>query len=182
MDLEKFVSLGPALVKNDRLVVKIGGHYFPWDAAAPIILGMAAFGREQIFEPKGIIAVDQVEKTFEGDPSRAIVTSSGSWGLWPFSFRRSRTMSPALNGTNGFHAENAPDKTGDMITEKNIPKAKVPKMVRSIIPTSEQLASLNLKEGQNMITFTFSTPVLGKQQVLSIVLFIYFGILTHDSH
>ncbi|KAF3455691.1 hypothetical protein FNV43_RR00333 [Rhamnella rubrinervis] len=39
------------------------------------------------------------------------------------------------------------------------------KMVRFISPTSEQLASLNLKEGRNTVTFKFSTPMLGKEQI-----------------
>ncbi|KAJ6722425.1 LIPIN [Salix koriyanagi] len=38
-------------------------------------------------------------------------------------------------------------------------------MVRANTPTSEELASLNLKEGRNVVTFTFSTAMLGKQQV-----------------
>lgn len=32
-------------------------------------------------------------------------------------------------------------------------------------PTSEQLSSLNLKEGRNTITFCFSTPMMGMRQV-----------------
>lgn len=49
---------------------------------------------------------------------------------------------------------------------EDLPKRKVTKKkTRSITPTSEQLASLNLKEGRNSIVFTFSTPMLGKQQV-----------------
>ncbi|XP_024543583.1 phosphatidate phosphatase PAH1 isoform X2 [Selaginella moellendorffii] len=36
---------------------------------------------------------------------------------------------------------------------------------KTLIPTSEQLASLKLKPGRNKITFTFTTRVLGKQQV-----------------
>ena len=32
-------------------------------------------------------------------------------------------------------------------------------------PTSEQLSSLNLKEGRNTITFCFSTPMMGKRQI-----------------
>ncbi|KAL6317077.1 hypothetical protein AAG906_029829 [Vitis piasezkii] len=109
------------------------GHYFPWDAAAPIVLGMLSLGKEQILELKGMIAVDQVEKTLEGDPAKAIVASGGSWRLWPF--RRSRAIS------------------------------SVQPKVRVITPTFEQLASLNLKEGRNTITFTFSTTMLGEQQV-----------------
>lgn len=47
-----------------------------------------------------------------------------------------------------------------------MPKVKVTKKkVRVLTPTSEQLASLNLKKGKNIVIFTFSTPMLGKQQV-----------------
>ncbi|KAK7321701.1 hypothetical protein VNO77_32579 [Canavalia gladiata] len=39
------------------------------------------------------------------------------------------------------------------------------KKVSANTPTSEQLASLNLKEGKNTVAFSFSTPRLGKQQI-----------------
>ncbi|PNX66751.1 hypothetical protein L195_g055260, partial [Trifolium pratense] len=39
------------------------------------------------------------------------------------------------------------------------------KKVNINTPTSEQLSSLNLKEGRNTITFCFSTPMMGKRQV-----------------
>ncbi|KAF8410051.1 hypothetical protein HHK36_002571 [Tetracentron sinense] len=168
VDSKKFATLGPALVKDDRLVVKLGGRYFPWDKATPIILGMVSYGCEQNFEPEGMIAVERVERTPEGDTSTAIVASSGSWILWPFTFKRSRTLSsvqPVLNVPKS-NAENASESTSDMTSDKNVLKVKpIKKKVRMIIPTSEQLASLNLKEGRNTITFKFSTAMLGKQQV-----------------
>jgi phosphatidate phosphatase LPIN len=37
--------------------------------------------------------------------------------------------------------------------------------VRSLTPTSEELASLDLRDGRNVITFTFSTAMLGEQKV-----------------
>ncbi|XWS24254.1 hypothetical protein CRYUN_Cryun28dG0085100 [Craigia yunnanensis] len=169
LDSKKFSSLGPAVVKNDRLVVRIAGHYFPWDAAAPTLLGMVTFGSEEIFEPKGMIPVERVEKTIEGDPSKAIVSRSGSWRLWPFSLKRSRyrkAVQPAQVDTRDLDAENAADGTVASDDDKNLLKPKqVKKMIRAITPTSEQLASLNLKDGMNHITFTFSTAMLGKQQV-----------------
>ncbi|OVA15800.1 Lipin [Macleaya cordata] len=167
VDLEKFVSLASSPLKNDRLVVKIGGRYFPWDAAVPIISGMASFGHEQNFVPEGMIAVDRVEETLEGLSPRTIVTSGGSWRLWPF--RRSKTIGsvhPRLDGIGGSDADDASENSRYLSPDKNVHKIKVTeKKVKSIIPTSEQLASLNLKEGRNMITFTFSTAMLGKQQV-----------------
>ncbi|KAE8729186.1 Phosphatidate phosphatase PAH2 [Hibiscus syriacus] len=168
LDSKKFSSLGPAVVKNDRLVVRVGGRYFPWDEAAPIILGMVTFGSEEIFEPKGMIPVDRVEKSIEGDPSKD-VSRSGSWRLWPFSLKRSRsrnTVQPATAETIGLDAENAADVTVASNDDKHMLKPnQMKKMIRAITPTSEQLASLNIKDGMNHITFTFSTPMLGKQQV-----------------
>lgn len=171
LDIEKFTSLGPAVVKNDRLVVRIGGHYFPWDVAAPIVLGLVAFGSENIFESEGMIPVDQVEKSLVGDPSEAIASTGGSWRLWPFPFRRSRsrkTLQPALSDTRSsddFVVSNGIICVDD---DKNVLKGEATnKMMKAIAPTSEQLASLNLKEGSNAVTFTFSTAMLGKQKVNS---------------
>ncbi|KAK7291120.1 hypothetical protein RIF29_06024 [Crotalaria pallida] len=39
------------------------------------------------------------------------------------------------------------------------------KKLRAKTPSSEQLASLNLKEGRNIVTFSFSTAMLGTRQV-----------------
>ncbi|XP_020517520.1 LOW QUALITY PROTEIN: phosphatidate phosphatase PAH2 [Amborella trichopoda] len=167
VSLEKFQSLGCAIVKNDKLVVKIGGQYLPWDAAAPIILGMVSFGLESSLEElKGMIPVERVEN--DKYASSAIVPSGGSWGLWPFSFKRSNTVNVRSlpNGNKRVFSDSSSGKSSLRRREKSMnTKRDTKKKVRSIVPTSEQLASLNLKEGQNMITFTFSTAMLGRQQV-----------------
>lgn len=169
LDIDKFTSLGPAVLKNDRLVVRIGGRYFPWDVAAPIVLGMVAFGIKELFPSKGMIAVDRVEKSLVGVPGEAIISPGGSWRLWPFNFRRSRSgkaMQPALSDTKSFEAEVAPESINDRDGTKRVCKPKVvKKIIRELTPTSEQLACLDLKEGRNTVTFTFSTAMLGKQQV-----------------
>ncbi|KAJ0024518.1 hypothetical protein Pint_08799 [Pistacia integerrima] len=169
VDIEKFTSPGPAVLKNDRLVVRIGGHYFPWDVAAPFVLGMVAFGIKEINEPKGMIPVDRVEKSLVGDPSKSIVSPGGSWRLWPFSLRRSKSRKatqPAQSDTKSSDAEVASESIDGLNEANNVCKPKMAKkMVRAITPTSEQLASLNLKEGRNTVTFTFSTAMLGKQEV-----------------
>ncbi|KAF7830636.1 phosphatidate phosphatase PAH2-like isoform X1 [Senna tora] len=89
----------------------------------------------------------------------------GNWRLWPFSFRRSKSEKvelPALDVED----TNAAKSSVDPDTENNELKPTLSKKnVRAITPTSEQLASLNLKEGKNTVTFTFSTSMLGKQQV-----------------
>ncbi|KAF7817503.1 phosphatidate phosphatase PAH2-like isoform X1 [Senna tora] len=104
-----------------------------------------------------------------GDPSRINPSPGGNWGLWPFSFRRSRSgtaMLPAPSDANITTSGNATERTISIDVDKNELKPNpTRKKVRAKTPTSEQLASLNLKEGKNIVTFTFSTAMLGKQQV-----------------
>ncbi|GLT46985.1 hypothetical protein SLA2020_207080 [Shorea laevis] len=189
LDVHTFSSLGPAVVKNDQLVVRISGQYFPWDAASPILLGMVASGSERLFELKGAIIV---EKSLEETQSKSIDSCNRSWKLWPFSSKGSRSnkqlaqgfvkvlaaentaegtvgcpqgkgngqgKQPAQDGARISAAKNADDNRNALIPKK------VKKMAKVNTPTSEQLASLNLKEGRNAVTFTFSTAMLGKQQV-----------------
>lgn len=69
---------------------------------------------------------------------------------------------------NGVDISNEP---GDVESGTNVTKVKVyKKIVQTLTPTSEQLASLQLKEGKNVVIFTFSTAMLGKQQVCLISL------------
>jgi phosphatidate phosphatase LPIN len=53
LSLEDFHNSGATITKNEKLVVKIGERYFPWDATAPIILGMVSFGFEEPVNPEG---------------------------------------------------------------------------------------------------------------------------------
>ncbi|XP_030537888.2 phosphatidate phosphatase PAH2-like isoform X2 [Rhodamnia argentea] len=165
LDIHRYTSLGPSVVKDDRLVVRIGGHYFPWDAASPILLGMASFGTDQIFESKGMIATDEDERTLDGDASKATIPTGGSWRIWPFSLKNSKSQK-AMYSVRRFGAESVSEIANSLNADKLLPKPTVvKKMARAMTPTSEQLASLNLKEGSNLVTFTFSTAMLGKQQV-----------------
>ncbi|KAF3964078.1 hypothetical protein CMV_011598 [Castanea mollissima] len=115
-------------------------------------------------EPINVLAIPAV-----GDPSKFRVSPGGSWRIWPFSLRRSKSrngMQPAPNDARVSGAENASESTTWRDGDKNVLKPKVVKrMLRALTPTSEQLASLNLKDGKNTVTFTFSTAMLGKQQV-----------------
>ncbi|XP_021600973.1 phosphatidate phosphatase PAH2 isoform X3 [Manihot esculenta] len=105
-----------------------------------------------------------------GDQSKAIETTGGSWRLWPFTFTRSRsrkTVQPTITDAKSSDAENAASHSNiDMNYNQTVVKPEVSKrMVRTIAPTSEELVSLNLKDGSNTVTFTFSTSMLGMQKV-----------------
>lgn len=74
---------------------------------------------------------------------------------------------PALTFSRSLGAEISLEDPTALEGEKDIPKPKANKKnMRVLSPTTEQLASLNLKEGRNSVTFTFSTAMLGKQQVI----------------
>ncbi|KAL2537987.1 uncharacterized protein Fot_19389 [Forsythia ovata] len=104
-----------------------------------------------------------------GNAPRPTDSLSGSGRSWSFSFKRSRIVQvsqPAVDGVENYNVRNIPRTTDDMEGEKDVLKLKLNKRkMRTLTPTSEQLASLNLKEGRNIVIFTFSTAMLGKQQV-----------------
>ncbi|KAK9166435.1 hypothetical protein Scep_001626 [Stephania cephalantha] len=172
VDLEKLISLGPFFVSNERLIVRIGGHYYPWEAAQPTILGMISCGQEQILEPDHVEAVNrkaetQVVDSSKANDSDAKSTSSASWKLW--SFKSSKSMSsvkPVTDEAEVSEVKRVLESNNDVAEDRTELKDKVTrKKVKSIVPTSQQLASLKLNEGKNIITFTFSTAMLGTQQV-----------------
>lgn len=157
VSLEKFRTMKQSLTRNNKLVVRIAGRYFPWDAAAPIVLGMISFSEEQAFEPQGMIKVERVETS---------LPPSGSWRIWPFSLRRTRAISTVEPVCESIVETSLPSPVKEVDREKSKSRTKrMDRKVRSLSPTSEELASLGLREGRNVVTFTFSTAMLGKQQV-----------------
>lgn len=168
--VEKFHALGPSLLKNDKLVARIGGHYLPWNAAAPIVLQIIILGQEPIFEPQDVILVEPVEKNGKEDASLTRVLSEGSWNLWPFGLRRSKTIKLVQSNHESINQMKpiAASMTLKSLNRDNNSMEKpkdMKKKVRWFTPSSEELSSLNLKEGPNVVTFSFSTPMLGQQQV-----------------
>ncbi|KAL9275912.1 Phosphatidate phosphatase PAH2-like protein [Drosera capensis] len=156
---DELASIGPAVLENDKLVVRIGGLYFPWEAALPIASAIGSTGSEQIVEPKGMIAVEQAEKAEEVITLKSLDSKNATWRLWPFSFQRSRSIK-----NRQLDLENPSQNASGSLRNTNSPRA-TRKSLRATTPTSEQLASLNLEEGKNVVTFTFSTAMLGEQQV-----------------
>ncbi|XP_048570910.1 phosphatidate phosphatase PAH1-like isoform X2 [Triticum urartu] len=155
--LEKFRAMEQSLIRNDKLVARISGRYFPWDVAAPVVRGMVSFREEQLFEHQGMIKVERVE------PS---TTQGGSWRIWPFSFKRTRTINSIQPVCESTVASTLSIPVSESDGERNKRSAKMMEgKVRSLTPTSEELASLHLREGRNIVTFTFSTAMLGTQQV-----------------
>ncbi|RDX62823.1 Phosphatidate phosphatase PAH1, partial [Mucuna pruriens] len=133
-------------------------------------VGMVSFEGPYIFKLKGMIPADQIEKNHTGDPSTDNPSPGGNWRIWPFSLRRTETrnpmLPPSLSDVKNTTLDNPTENKISRDMNKNEFKPNInKKKVRETTPTSEQLASLNLNDGMNTVTFTFSTAVLGKQQI-----------------
>ncbi|XP_008242840.1 PREDICTED: phosphatidate phosphatase PAH1 [Prunus mume] len=87
------------------------------------------------------------------------------WRLWPMPFRRVKTLEHTSSNSSN-EDEFVDSESGLQNSQlEATPESPQKQFVRTNVPTNEQIASLNLKEGQNMITFSFSTRVWGTQQV-----------------
>lgn len=170
---DEFMTSGQSIINNANLIVRYNEVYLPWDKAANLVVGKAVYGSSFSCDLKDQISIDpkQVTSTRE-DVQGASLSSSPSrrWRLWPIPFRLNRTLQHTNRdssnedlfvdtdpGRQNPHAEQNPISNSNPSPHKQ--------HLRTYIPTTEQIASLNLKDGQNMVAFSFSTRVLGKQQV-----------------
>ncbi|GKC60689.1 phosphatidate phosphatase PAH1-like protein [Tanacetum coccineum] len=157
---EEFKISAPSIIKNDSLIIKIKDKYFTWDKAAHVVLGIAAYGIETPIDPRDAIPVE--ENALPSTPSRR-------WRLWPIPFRRVKTLdhnNSNLSGEDVFlDSESVFDSPQPVETTPKSSQSPQKQFVRTQVPTTEQISSLNLKEGQNMVSFIFSTRVLGVQKV-----------------
>ncbi|KAI3474047.1 hypothetical protein Pfo_028835 [Paulownia fortunei] len=162
---EEFKLSAASIVKNDNLIVRLQGKYLPWGKAAHIILGMAAFGFDLPVKLHDVIPVELETPETKEDDSGMTSTPSRRWRLWPIPFRRVKTLEHA--GSNSSNEEVFVDSeslsqsqpvvttpTAHAATES--PRKQI---IRTNVPTTDQIASLNLKEGMNMVNFVFSTRV-----------------------
>ncbi|CAA2967544.1 phosphatidate phosphatase PAH1-like isoform X1 [Olea europaea subsp. europaea] len=172
ISVEEFKVSASSIVKNENLIARIQGKYLIWDNAAPIILGLAAYGLNLPVELDNIIPVEQEATEAKVDESGLSSTPSGrTWRLWPIPFRRVKTLEHT--GSNSSNEEVFVDSESvsesQLVEPTPTPRAtsKSPRkqVIRTNVPTTDQIASLNLKEGQNMVNFIFSTRVLGSQKV-----------------
>lgn len=100
-----------------------------------------------------------------GYPPRSMDTLGGN-GRIPYRRSRCIKVSDVMKGGENLNGLEIPNKSINVERDMDVTKVKVnKKKVRTLTPTSKQLASLNLKEGKNVVIFTFSTAMLGKQQV-----------------
>ncbi|KAG6401500.1 hypothetical protein SASPL_138357 [Salvia splendens] len=171
ISLEDFKLSPASVVKNEDLIIKIQGKYLPWHKVAHVVLGVAAFGEHIPVEPDDAIPVEQEKPKLKEDDPQLVSAQSRSWRLWPIPFRRVKPLEHATSYSSNEDIYVGSDSGSQSQQAATTPTARAAsesprkQFIRTNAPTTEQIASLNLKEGQNMVSFKFSTRGLGSQKV-----------------
>nr|XP_020446988.1 phosphatidate phosphatase LPIN2 isoform X2 [Monopterus albus] len=168
----------PAIIDNPNLVVKIGNRYYNWALAAPLILSLQAFQKNL---PKA---------TEEAWVKEKMPKKSGRWWFWrkraDSTIKQSETK---LETKDESHLEEEgpsisqekvalPPKAGDSSSDEEAKEVSTASCQERLPPvdgqhhpshtyrkslrlSSDQIASLKLKEGPNDVTFSITTQYQG---------------------
>ncbi|XP_028578394.2 phosphatidate phosphatase LPIN1 isoform X2 [Podarcis muralis] len=164
---QQFVD-NPAIIDDPNLVVKIGSKYYNWTTAAPLLLAMQAFQK-----PLPKATVDSIMR--DKMPKKG--------GRWWFSWRGRNSSikeeTKPVPGLSGKEELNIQDRIKDESSSSDEdPRASSQPFASSANPghlpllsgvgykktlrlSSEQLKSLNLKNGPNDVIFSVTTQYQG---------------------
>ncbi|XP_037643899.1 phosphatidate phosphatase LPIN2 isoform X2 [Sebastes umbrosus] len=169
----------PAIIDNPNLVVKIGNRYYNWTLAAPLILSLQAFQKNL---PKA---------TEEAWVKEKMPKKSGRWWFWrkraDSAIKQSETK-PENKEESHLEEEGPsmsqeklplPPKAGDSSSDEEAKEVSAVSCQERLQPvdsqhhpgpctyrkslrlSSDQIASLKLKEGPNDVTFSITTQYQG---------------------
>ncbi|XP_062862993.1 phosphatidate phosphatase LPIN1 isoform X2 [Trichomycterus rosablanca] len=152
----------PSIIDDPNLVVKIGTKYYNWSTAAPVVLAMQVFQK-----PLPKAAVENVMK--EKMPKKG--------GRWWFSWRGRNSNSRSESAESEEHAsssgiglkdESSSSDDDSRAAQQNLacsesePQSTSSVCYRKTLRlSSEELASLQLKEGPNDVVFSVTTQYQG---------------------
>ncbi|XP_015261826.1 PREDICTED: phosphatidate phosphatase LPIN1 isoform X2 [Gekko japonicus] len=165
---QQFVD-NPAIIDDPNLVVKIGTKYYNWTTAAPLLLAMQAFQK-----PLPKATVDSIMR--DKMPKKG--------GRWWFSWRGRNSSikeeTQPVPGQSGKEAADIADRIKDESSSSDEELRAAKQSIGSLSPssghlsllpavgykktlrlTSEQLKSLNLKNGPNDVIFSVTTQYQG---------------------
>uniref|UniRef100_A0A8C1KVD3 phosphatidate phosphatase n=1 Tax=Cyprinus carpio TaxID=7962 RepID=A0A8C1KVD3_CYPCA len=143
---QDFVS-NPGIIEDPNLVICINSKYYNWAVAAPMILSVQAFQKTL---PKSTI--EQLVK--DKMPKKS--------GRWWFSWRRKDRNNAAVktqsNSTEIIDEDVSVRKNSEAMNTAQCISQMYRKSLRL---TSEQIESLNLREGANTVVFSVTTQYQG---------------------
>ncbi|RXN20718.1 phosphatidate phosphatase LPIN1-like isoform X2 [Labeo rohita] len=154
----------PSIIDDPNLVVKIGTKYYNWTTAAPIVLAMQVFQK-----PLPKAAVENIMK--EKMPKKG--------GRWWFSWRGRNNSSKSESASDQIECgedsirtasvnrlkDESSSSEDDSGGAKQNPESDEPEVLhcyrKTLRLSSEQLASLHLKDGPNDVVFSVTTQYQG---------------------
>uniref|UniRef100_A0AAR2KI97 phosphatidate phosphatase n=1 Tax=Pygocentrus nattereri TaxID=42514 RepID=A0AAR2KI97_PYGNA len=151
----------PAIIDNPNLVVKIANRYYNWTLAAPLILSLQAFQKNL---PKA---------TEEAWVKERMPKKSGRWWFWRK--RADSTIKQVILLINIIveSRDSSSDEEGKEVSAAAAslecsesqpqpqPQPSTHSYRKSLRLSSDQIASLKLKEGPNDVTFSITTQYQG---------------------
>uniref|UniRef100_A0A669CL62 phosphatidate phosphatase n=1 Tax=Oreochromis niloticus TaxID=8128 RepID=A0A669CL62_ORENI len=165
----------PAIIDNPNLVVRIGNRYYNWTLAAPLILSLQAFQKNL---PKA---------TEEAWVKEKMPKKSGRWWFWrkradstiKQSETKLETKEEPHSGEEGPSTSQEKPKARDSSSDEEAKEVSAASCQERLQPvdgqhhpsphtyrkslrlSSDQIASLKLKEGPNDVTFSITTQYQG---------------------
>uniref|UniRef100_A0A8C7WXA4 phosphatidate phosphatase n=1 Tax=Oryzias sinensis TaxID=183150 RepID=A0A8C7WXA4_9TELE len=146
-------SENPSIIDDPNLVVKIGNKYYNWSTAAPVMLAMQVYKK-----PLPQESVENIMK--EKMPKKG--------GRWWFSWRSRNTDSKSVREKAVYFKDESSSSDEDHIIPSQVSESCQPEVLSGTICykktlrlTSDQLASLQLKEGPNEVVFSVTTQYQG---------------------
>uniref|UniRef100_A0A8C5HFN5 phosphatidate phosphatase n=1 Tax=Gouania willdenowi TaxID=441366 RepID=A0A8C5HFN5_GOUWI len=130
----------PAIIDNSNLVVRISNRYYNWTLAAPLVLCMQAFQKKL---PKA---------TEEAWVKEKMPKKSGRWWFW-----RKSSIKQVGHGNPSRSLLKAAEWSSDDET-KELSHHSFKKSLRL---SSDQIASLKLRDGPNDVSFSITTQYQG---------------------
>uniref|UniRef100_A0A8C1R522 phosphatidate phosphatase n=1 Tax=Cyprinus carpio TaxID=7962 RepID=A0A8C1R522_CYPCA len=131
-----------AIIDNPNLVVKIGNRYYNWTLAAPLILSLQAFQKNL---PKA---------TEEAWVKERMPKKSGRWWFW-------RKRADSTIKQEGKEVSAAASSMERKVQSEPHSHTTTHAYRKSLRLSSDQIASLKLKEGPNDVTFSITTQYQG---------------------
>uniref|UniRef100_A0A8C2A2W3 phosphatidate phosphatase n=1 Tax=Cyprinus carpio TaxID=7962 RepID=A0A8C2A2W3_CYPCA len=137
-----------AIIDNPNLVVKIGNRYYNWTLAAPLILSLQAFQKNL---PKA---------TEEAWVKERMPKKSGRWWFWRK--RADSTIKQVRpDDEEGKEVSAAASSMERKVQSEPHSHTTTHAYRKSLRLSSDQIASLKLKEGPNDVTFSITTQYQG---------------------
>uniref|UniRef100_A0AAR2K9I7 phosphatidate phosphatase n=1 Tax=Pygocentrus nattereri TaxID=42514 RepID=A0AAR2K9I7_PYGNA len=136
----------PSIIDDPNLVVKIGTKYYNWSTAAPLLLAMQVFQK-----PLPKAAVEDIMK--EKMPKKG--------GRWWFSWRGRNSSSKSDESSSSDEDSRATNQKTTCSQQEPLLSPSNVCYRKTLRLSSEQLASLHLKEGPNEVVFSVTTQYQG---------------------